>query len=275
MLNLTIDPERCIGCGQCASDCPAQIITMENSLPAIAAELEQFCIDCRHCVVICSEEALTISGYRPEAAMVLAEAPLPRPEQLEALIKGRRSVRNYQQRNVDPALIDRLLAVAAHAPSGHNDRELLFTVVDDKGILFDLREEAIAGLEKRLAANDLPAGMEMFADIVAAWRSEGRDILFRGAPHLLLVSALAESASPLQDCLIALTTFELYAVSCGLGTLWNGLAMLTISELVPSLQSRLGIPIDHQLGYVMGFGLPAVRYQRCVDRGLPRVQRVR
>jgi ferredoxin len=274
MLNLIIDIETCIGCGQCASDCPTMIISMEENLPTIAPELEQFCIGCRHCVAICSEGALRISGYGPEKGINLTTAKLPPPEQVETLIKGRRSVRNYQDKNVDPRLIERLLAAAWHAPSGHNDRELLFTLVDDKGALFDLREEAIAGLEQRIAANDLPEGMAMFTDIVAAWRGSGKDILFRGAPHLLIVSALEESASPMPDCLIALTTFELYAVSCGLGTLWNGLATLTISELVPALRDRLRIPAAHRLGYVMGFGLPAVRYPRGIERGLPRINRV-
>jgi ferredoxin len=274
MLNLTIDLEACIGCGQCASDCPAMIITMEQNLPTIAPDLEQFCIRCLHCVAICSEAALSITDYRPEDGEVLIPENLPRPPQLAALIKGRRSVRNYQDKNVDQQLINQLLTVACHAPSGHNDRELLYTLVDHKGVMFDLREEAIAGLEKRIAENSLPAGTEMFVDIVAAWRSSGTDILFRGAPHLLVVSALEESASPLQDCLIALTTFELYAVSCGLGTLWNGLATLTISELLPSLRERLAIPADHTIGYAMGFGLPAIRYPRAIDRGTPQINRV-
>lgn len=117
--------------------------------------------------------------------------------------------------------------------------------------------------------------MGMFVDIIEAWKKSATDILFRGAPHLLVVSSLKESASPMQDCIIALSTFELYAQSRGVGTIWNGLATLTISELVPSLKQRLGIPENHKIGYVMGFGYPAVRYERSVDRGKPNVNRVR
>ena len=275
MLDFIIDVETCIGCGQCASDCPAMIINMETGIPAIAPDLEQFCISCMHCVAICSEGSVAIHGYGPQEGLPLPSKKMTNPEQLEMLIKGRRSMRNYRDENINPQLIDKLIEVASHAPSGHNDRQLLYTLVDDKGILFDLREEAIASLEKLVKEKTLPEGLDMFADIIEAWKNSGNDILFRGAPHLLVVSASEESAAPLQDCLIALTTFELYAQSHGVGTIWNGLAMLTISELVPSLKKRLGIPEDHLIGYVMGFGYPAIQYERTINRRKPLVNRIR
>jgi len=275
MLDFTIDVETCIGCGQCATDCPAMIISMETGIPAVARDLESFCIHCMHCVAICSEGSVSILGYTPDEGMPLSKELMPKPEQMEMLIKGRRSMRNYRDENIDSSVIEKLLEVAGHAPSGHNDRELLFTLVDDKGVVYDLREEAIAGLEQLIKEEKLPEGMEMFGDIIEAWQKTGTDILFRGAPHLLIVSALEESASPLQDCMIALTTFELYAGSRGIGTLWNGLMTLTITELVPSLQKRLGIPDDHRIGYVMGFGYPAIQYERTINRGKPQINRVR
>lgn len=274
MLNFTIDVETCIGCGQCASDCPAMIISMETGTPVIAKDLERFCISCLHCVSICSEGSVSILGYGPDDGLPLIAENLSDPEQLELLIKARRSVRNYQDKNVDSEVIDKMLEVAWHAPSGHNDRGLLYTLIDDKGVIYDLREEAFGGLQKLIEEEKLPEGMEMFVDIIEAWKKSATDILFRGAPHLLIVSALKESASPLHDCIIALTTFELYAQSRGVGTIWNGLATLTISELVPSLKKRLGIPENHRIGYVMGFGYPAIRYARSVDRGKPKVNRV-
>ncbi len=274
MLDFTIDVETCIGCGQCSTDCPAMIISMETGLPTIAQDLEQFCIHCLHCVAICSEGSVSISGSGPNDGRSLSAKEMPKPEQLEMLIKGRRSIRKYQDKNIDPAVIEKLVEVASHAPSGHNDRQLLYTLVEDKGTVYDLREEAFAGLEKLIKEEKLPAGMEMFVDIIEAWKQSATDILFRGAPHLLIVSAQEDCAAPLQDCVIALTTFELYAQSCGVGTIWNGLATLTITELVPSLKKRLGIPDDHKIGYVMGFGYPAIQYQRTINRTKPQVNRV-
>lgn len=274
MLDFTINEETCISCGQCASDCPSMIISMETNLPTIAPDLEQFCIGCMHCVAVCSEGAVSISGYGPEEGISLKNAAVAGPKEVELLIKKRRTIRNYQDENVDPALIEKLVTVASHAPSGHNDRGLLYTLVDDKGIIFDLREEAFASLGQLIDAGGLPEGMEMFVDIMEAWKTSGKDILFRGAPHLLIVSGDIDSAAPLEDSIIALTTFELYAQASGLGTVWNGLLTLVISELIPSLKTRLGIPENHEIGYVMGFGRPALNYKRTIERKAPKINRV-
>ncbi len=273
MLDFKIDEDLCIGCGQCASDCPATIIAMDGGLPIIPEDMEQYCIHCLHCFAICSEGALTLLGATVQDVLELRKN-LPDPEKMEVLIKGRRSFRNYQDENMDPAEIEKLLEVAWHGPSGHNDRRLLFSLVDDKDVLDSIRKEAFSGLEKLINEDRLPEGMEMFSDIMEAWKQNGVDILFRGAPHLLVVSAHKESAAPLHDAIISLTTFELYAQSRGVGTIWNGLAMLTITELVPALRRRLQIPDDYQIGYVMGFGMPAVRYDRTVNRGKPNYVRI-
>lgn len=274
MLEFKVDYETCIGCGQCASDCPAMIITMDDKVPSIAADLEKFCIGCKHCVAICSEGSVSILGVGPNDGMETKETTVASDE-MELLIKSRRSVRNYRAENVPVEIIEKLVNVSAHAPSGHNDRELLYTIVDTPQKVDELREEAIAGLELMIAEGRLPEGMEMFKDIINAWKEGGKDILFRGAPHLLVVSALEECAAPLHDSIIGLTTFELYAQTYGIGTIWNGLATLTITELVPSLMETLNIPADHRVGYVMGFGYPAVGYKRTIDRGTPEINWVR
>jgi ferredoxin len=107
------------------------IIGMETGLPTIAQDLEQFCIRCMHCVAICSEGSVSNVGYGPNEGTPLPSEKMPKPEQLEMLIKGRRSMRNYRNENIDPSVIEKLLEVAGHAPSGHNDRETLYTLVDN------------------------------------------------------------------------------------------------------------------------------------------------
>jgi ferredoxin len=275
MLNFKIDGEACTGCGTCVEDCPALIISMDDGLPGIEENIEQYCIRCMHCVAVCPEGAVSIHEYSPEQGDRFEPDRLPDPASLELLIKGRRSIRAYRDTNVDSALIDKILEVASHAPSGHNDRGLLYTLIDDKDGIDALRDEVFTGVEKRMENGTLPKDSEMFREIIEMWKMSGKDILFRGAPHLLVVSAPEDNAAPLHDAVIALTTFELYARDCGLGTIWNGLATLVISELVPELRDSLGIPKDHRIGYVMGFGFPDVHYARTIERGAPRINRVR
>ncbi len=272
MLNFLVDQTLCTKCGECAADCPAKIINLDGEFPAIQTEMEAACYRCQHCLAICPTAAVSILGLRPEASI-----PLPGVRQiandLETLIKGRRSVRRYQDENLEPALINRLLAVAWHAPTGMNSRQVHFNVVDDRTVMQSVRREALARLTDLVQNNGLPPGLEFFAKFVQLWNEKGIDIIFRGAPHLLVTSAPKECVSPVQDCLIALSYFELFAQSLGVGTVWSGLAKWTIDDLAPSLRSRLGIPDHHVIGYAMAFGKPAVSFQRTVQHNSPLINR--
>lgn len=274
MLNLIIDEQACTRCGACATDCPARIISVEAGYPAIAPEKEAACYKCQHCLAICPTAALSITGVSPQDCQPLA-GRFPAPDALEILIKGRRSVRRYRDENLDPALLQQLLDVAWHAPTGVNSRQVRFTVVDDRRKLAQLRDEVMTGLSKLVQQNALPAGFERYADFVRVWEEKGLDIIFRGAPHLLVASAPQSVVTPLQDCLIALSYFELYAQANGVGTVWNGLCKWAINDLLPEMRQRLEIPEDHQIGYAMAFGPPAVTYQRTVRHQPALVHRIR
>lgn len=274
MLEFNIDEQRCTRCGQCVADCPTMIIKMEvDGYPAIAPEREAACYRCQHCLAICPTGALSILGLRPTGSRPLAGG-YPESGKLETLIKGRRAVRRYKEENLDPALLQRLLEVAWHAPTGVNSRQVRFTVVDDREKLAKLRGEVMSGLARLVRDNALPEGMDFYAGFVQMWEEKGIDVLFRGAPHLLVASAPQSVPSPLPDCLIALSYFELFAQANGVGTLWDGLAKWAINDLLPETRQSLGIPDDHLIGYVMVFGKPAVHYARTVQHGPAIIHRV-
>jgi nitroreductase/NAD-dependent dihydropyrimidine dehydrogenase PreA subunit len=264
MIQFEVNQAECIRCGQCAQDCPVKIIDLQNGYPEIPARREAKCYRCQHCLAICPTGAISILGLNPADSIELA-GNLPQPEQLETLIKGRRSVRRYHSENLEPELIRNLLEVAWHAPTGVNARQVRFTVIDDGEALARFRDEVYEGLAGLVREQKLPKNRAFFADFLRLWRETGEDVLFRGAPHLLVASAPRSTASPLPDCLIALAYFELYAQSKGVGTVWNGLVRWTIDDMLPRLRKRLAIPADHQFGYCMSFGRPAVSYRRTVQ----------
>ena len=139
-----------------------------------------------------------------------------------------------------------------------------------------LREEVMSRLAKLKEAGKIPEGFvgQYMGMALKGWQEEGRDIIFRGAPHLLLTSAPKNSPCPVQDTHIAMATFQLMAQARGVGTVWDGLFMIVLS-LMPDLSGRLGIPDDHMLGYAMVFGEPAVDYHRTVQRGPAQVNVVK
>jgi nitroreductase/NAD-dependent dihydropyrimidine dehydrogenase PreA subunit len=272
MLKFEVRQELCTQCGLCAKDCPVKIIDLKTGYPRIEADKQKTCIRCQHCLAICPTAAISILGRNPTQSRSF-KGNIPDPDQLEMLIKGRRSVRHYQDENLDPALIKRMLDVAWQAPTGVNLRQVQFSVIDDKENLAVFRNEAYRGLEELIARGQLPAERAFFAGFVRVWNEKGADVLFRGAPHLLVSSAPRGGASPMPDCIIALSYFELFAQSLGIGTVWNGLVKWTINDLVPELRTRLNIPDDHLVGYVMAFGKPAVQYQRTIDKGSAKMVR--
>ncbi len=267
MLHFEVNKESCTQCGLCVADCPARIIAMaEDGYPCIAVEKESTCYRCEHCLAICPAASISILGLKASDSRPL-NAGYPDPVALETLIKGRRSVRRYKNENLDPVLFQQLLDVAWHAPTGVNSRQVRFTVLDDKEKVATLRDEVMAGLVRLAKEGSLAKGKEYYTSFINLWEKHKVDILFRHAPHLLIVTAPRHVACPEQDCLIAMSYFELYAQANGVGTLWNGLAKGAISDLLPELRQRLGIPDDHLFGYVMSFGMPAVHYARTVQHG--------
>ena len=265
-LDFRIDQAHCTRCGLCIADCPSRIIVPDAAgLPSIVPEQEAACIDCQHCLAVCPAGAVSISGHTPAASRSLLQGGLPSLGQMELLVHGRRSVRQYRDENVDPALIRQLLDTLAHAPTGVNCRKLTFTAIQDKAVLASLRCRVMAALTQALESGLMPEYAGYLTTMVGLWRDRGQDVIFRGAPHLLLVSAPPDTPTPQQDVSLTLAYFELLAQSAGLGTVWLGLLKRSM-ELIPELKGLLDLPQDH-VYYAMLFGYPAVRYARTVQRG--------
>jgi len=274
MFNFRVDEGRCTQCGECAADCPAGVISMD---PTPKFNEEGGCFRCQHCLAVCPTGAVSILGKDPADSQALAGTfTFPSASQLTTLIKGRRSVRRYREQDVSAALIDEILNTACHAPTGVNAQGVLFTVVKERQVMQALRLEVMEELGRLKESGGLPEGFvgQYMGWAVKVWLEEGKDIIFRGAPHLLIVSAPTASPCAAQDSIIALTTFQLLAQAHGIGTVWDGLFMMALS-LCPELAKRLGIPDQHLPGYAMAFGWPVVEYHRTVQRGPALVNVVR
>lgn len=265
MLKFIVDDKRCIRCGNCAKDCIAEIIEQEGkALPSIKPEQEKNCLQCQHCLAVCPAAAISILGRNPADSVELKAGILPTLSQMTILIRGRRSIRHYRDENVDPVLLKNLLATVANAPTGVNRRDLTFTVIDDKAAMGRFREKALKELRQAIKDGKVPERAGYLMEAVPAWFERKKDIVFRGAPHLLIVSAPPDAPCPQEDVVLAMAYFELIAQSAGLGTVWCGLVKWLL-ELLPEQKQVLGLPADHKY-YCMLFGVPAIRFARTVQR---------
>ncbi len=225
------------------------------------------CIRCQHCLAICPVGAVSIFGLNPKNS-VRVPGNLPELDDMTTLVRGRRSCRNYQARDVDHELLEDILTSAWHAPTGCNTQQVLFTVISKKEKLRQFFEWIMPELMK---VKDLPKfkdnpALGFIQYVTNEWSTKGTDALFRGAPHLLVASVSDKAACGNEDAIIALSYFELLANSAGLGTVWDGIAYYAMTIFVPEAKKYLGIPDNHTIGYSMAFGYPAIHYQRTVQR---------
>ena len=265
MLGFNVDDERCVRCGQCARDCIAEIIEQEGKeLPCIKPAAEEDCLQRQHCLAVCPAGAISILGHDPADSLKLEAGALPSLSQMTTLIRGRRSVRHYRDENVDPLLLKNLFATVANAPTGINQRELTFTVIDDKAVMARFRDKALNALRQGIRDGKMGESAGFLLEAVPAWFERKQDMVFRGAPHLLIVSAPPDAACPQEDVVLALAYFELIAQAAGLGTVWCGLAKWLL-EVLPDLKPALGLRADAHY-FCMVFGVPAIRFARTVQR---------
>lgn len=168
--SISVDEEKCTGCGLCVRQCPCQTITLENKKAKFKGlpYYGDICIACHNCEAICPAGALSFPYfYRVDEGrwaydFTYPENPgdgLPNPLKLdkpkrlaeieaeltgvEKVIYSRRSTRVYKDKPVPKELIHRVLEAGRFAPSAGNCQGWKFVVVTDKALLKDLSDTAL------------------------------------------------------------------------------------------------------------------------------------
>lgn len=251
--------EKCIHCGKCIKDCMAKALEFdENKVPVLN---EERCIKCQHCLAVCPVGALSIFGKNPEDSATCDN--LPNDYEMLNLIKNRRSIRHYKNENIDPEKMQKLKDILNWTPTGVNNHGLHFAFIDDVEVMNDFRDLTNGKLLRVLtnpALKNLAGKFDRYKNAFL----KGEDIIFRGAPHMLVVSAPVDAPCCDIDPVIALSYFELYAKSLNIGTCWCGIAYSVI-KMFPDLCEYLEIPQNYKVGYAMLFGNPDVDYPRAVQ----------
>ena len=264
MIDFKIDKEKCIKCKLCAQECPVLIIDAKTEYPEIKEGKEGNCIKCQHCLAVCPTAALSIWGKNPEDSIPVSDE-IPKPEEMERLIKTRRSIRRFKQEEISVDQIQTLLKTTAYAPTGHNKNQVLLSVTKTRIETGKVRALVYMGIKTAVENGTLRPALGMFANFQSMWENKGVDVLFRNAPHFIVASAPIANSNGINDCMISLSYFELLANSMGIGILWNGLVKMVFDTIAPELKLELGIPADHKVAYIMVFGKAAVKYARAVQ----------
>jgi F420 biosynthesis protein FbiB-like protein len=192
----------------------------------------------------------------------------------QSLIKGRRSIRRYESRPVDPEVIDALLEAGTWAPSAHNRQPWRFAVLTDAEPREALARRMGAQLRQaRLADGDDAADVE--SDVS---RSYAR---ITGAP-LVIVAFLtmedmdaypdpdrqaAERLMAVQGVAMAVNNILLAAHAAGLGACWMCAPLFCSDAVVEAV----GAPEHWQAQALITLGYPASKGKPPVRRSLSEV----
>ncbi len=265
-----VNPNLCTRSGLCARVCPSGIIRPpegEDGLPELIQGAQSLCIRCGHCVAACPEGALAVGGISAGRCTPVRPELRVSPEQAEQLLRSRRSIRSFQDRPVDKALIHQLIETARYAPSGHNSQPVEWLVIHDS-----LQVKALTGLVadwmRDLVKRDDPLARLWHADrILEVWES-GRDRICRGAPHMVTAHGRTDLGTAPTACVIALAYLEIAAYAQGLGACWAGFFNLAALRW-PPMAEALNLPPGHTAFGSMMLGYPDITYQRIPPRKEP------
>jgi len=261
-INFTVDENKCIHCEQCCKDCVAQIIHMNaENIPTIKEQDKSKCIKCQHCLAICPVGAISVVDKQPQNSKACDN--FPDSEKLLNLIQSRRSFRQYKHENLPPEIMLQLKEMLKFPPTGCNNHNLHFSIIEDVEVMDRFRNRTNNKIKKLLLSFEnsfISKTFEKYKNVFLT----GEDVIFRGAPHMIVVSSPVNAPCANEDGIISLSYFELYAQSLKIGTLWCGFAQLCL-KIFPDLCEFLEIPEGFKPVYVMLFGPTDTHYSRTVQ----------
>lgn len=259
-----IDSTKCVACGLCVSICPARSIRQEGKKPPEFAR-DGRCIRCGHCVSICPTGALGHTEMQSENFKTIE--PAWTPELIETFLCSKRSVRHFTDKPVAKETLEKLLEVAAQAPSDANQQDRSFMVLTDRSLI-DGYEAAVVEHYREHQNKLLASGVDpMFWELLyirplLARFDAGEHPIFRGAPAVICAYARKDNNFGWYNCAIAMDYLMLMAHSMGLES-----CIIGFSFNPAEIGHRfLGLSDEHQLHSVVALGYPKYRFRRTVQR---------
>lgn len=291
-----INSDLCTGCGLCITVCKSFNIVLENGKATLGDTSWMFgCIGCGHCMAICPAGAIEIHG-RELSPQDLFELPdsdaITGYEPLLALLQRRRSIREFLDKDVEPALIEKIIEAAKTAPMG-------LPPSDINVLIFNSREKT------RAFAKDFSGYMKgmkfmtsgLFLALMRPFWGKENDEVFKGFIKPLFKAYTDEMdkgnnyinydaplaiyfyGSPYTDPadpIIAATYAMLAAESLGLGTCMLGAVhpFIQNGRKAKKFRESHGIRFKSREGLFVAFGYPAVKYRKGINRSFASVDTV-
>ncbi|OPZ60451.1 MAG: Coenzyme F420:L-glutamate ligase [Deltaproteobacteria bacterium ADurb.Bin510] len=167
----------------------------------------------------------------------------------QELLAKRRSIRQFEDRPVEPEVLAAILQDTTLAPTASNGQPCKFVVVNDRDLIKQLSDESKANILADVAA-DPSLRIAMYA---SALKNPDYNV-FYNAPCLVIIVGPAAHEILDIDCSLTAAYLMFAATERGLGTCWINLGARIRK---PELLERLGIPADCRIVAPIIIGYPA------------------
>ncbi|MBA4410288.1 MAG: nitroreductase [Odoribacter sp.] len=276
--------ERCNSCGLCVKICKDFSLIMENNKPVVSDHPVFGCIACGQCMAVCPQDAIEISGREMSVDDRIDLSEMKNKssyEQLKNLMIGRRSIRDFKDKEVGEELIEKIIEAAISAPMGLPPSDVHLVVIKGKAKVHEFSFDVLDYFRKirwlfsvpmiwiwRLAGKEAYQLMKSFAQpmyqFFADTKNKGEDYLLYDAPLVMYFSASPYSDP--ADPFIPATYAMLAAESLGLGSCMIGSIHPTIRYGAKKLKRKWNLPAKSPSGIVVIFGHPKYKYKSGIRR---------
>lgn len=276
-----IDFNKCTFCKLCLKQCSNHVFNVDEKEKKITIIEDIGCINCGHCIAICPTGALSVDGKLPELIK-----KFPKSEDFLNILRSRRSMRKYENRDISDDVLSKLADFISFAPTGSNSEAIRVIFLKDEKKRKDITKILmklyvflknissffiIKWIFYLLYGKKKAKSLKKALDKMVKNYKSGRDPLFFNAPVIAFIYTFKkESSTPKDDSCYALYNAVLGAESLDLSSCINQLAVISFYTKKRKVRKLLDLPRKSYIYACATFGYPGFSYKRVVFRKDPK-----
>jgi nitroreductase len=164
------------------------------------------------------------------------------------LLKNRRSIRDFQQKDVPLETIKEIIKDSCLAPSASNGQPCHFIIINNKEVMKKISDECKKNLLNDFAKNPGPMS-ERYETVL----KNDKFNIFYNASSVIYVAGPKDVRSLDVDCAMTVSYMMFLAAEKGLGTCWIGFG---VNIRDPKLKEEMGLPDNYRIVTPLAIGYP-------------------